>query len=232
MNRLAVFVEGHTEVVFVEKLIEEIAGTNNVLIEHREIRGGGKARRTFAQMKAAQADTGQEYYVLIVDCGGDGLVKSRILEEHQSLTNKGYLRIIGLRDVRGDFTHADIPRLEANLPKYVKTSLIPVDFILAIMEIEAWFLAEVTHFPKIHPAITVPAIKAALKFDLENDDLEKRLAPADDLNDCYAIGGRAYVKQRAQDTVNLLDYAIIYLQLCHRFRYLERLIRIVEGFLS
>ena len=40
MNRLAVFVEGYTEAVFVEKLIEEIAGQNKVLIEHRKIRGG------------------------------------------------------------------------------------------------------------------------------------------------------------------------------------------------
>ena len=49
MNKLAVFVEGYTEVVFVEKLIEEIAGENNVLIEHREIRGGSSKRRTFAK---------------------------------------------------------------------------------------------------------------------------------------------------------------------------------------
>ena len=48
MNRLAVFVEGYTEVVFVQKLIEEIAGKNNVLIEHRAIRGGSAARRTAA----------------------------------------------------------------------------------------------------------------------------------------------------------------------------------------
>jgi hypothetical protein len=38
MSKLAVFVEGYTEVVFVDKLIEEIAGESNIRIEHREIR--------------------------------------------------------------------------------------------------------------------------------------------------------------------------------------------------
>ena len=38
-------------------------------------------------------------------------------------------------------------------------------FILAIMEIEGWFLAETTHYGRIDPAITVAAIKETLKFD-------------------------------------------------------------------
>src|SRR5437763_589689 len=103
MNKLAVFVEGYTEVFFIEKLIEEIAGANQVLIEHREIRGGGVARRTLGLVRAARPDTGQKFFVLIVDCGGDRLVKTRILEEHENLTKAGYSAIIGLRDVRPDF---------------------------------------------------------------------------------------------------------------------------------
>ena len=39
MNKLAVFAEGYTEAVFVERLVEEIAGTNNVRIERRQFRG-------------------------------------------------------------------------------------------------------------------------------------------------------------------------------------------------
>ena len=135
MDRLAVFVEGYTAVVFVEKLIEELAGKNKVLIEHREIRGGSTTRRTMGLIKAAKPDTGQKYYVLLVDCGGDKQVKTRIMEEHENLTKKGYSKIIGLRDVRPDFTYAEIPRLESNLPKYVKTKLTPVEFILRSCQI-------------------------------------------------------------------------------------------------
>src|SRR4030042_5678782 len=103
MNRLAVFVEGYTEAVFVYKLIGEIAPRNNFRIEHWKIRGGKRVPRTLQQVTAASLDTGQEYFVLIIDCGGDRQVKTRILEEHENLTRKGYSRIIGIRDVRPDF---------------------------------------------------------------------------------------------------------------------------------
>lgn len=150
MNRLAVFVEGYTEVAFVKRMIDEIAGQDRVLIEHREIRGGGRTRRTMKLRKASGPNIGQEYYVLLLDCGGDELVKTRIIEEHANLTKKGYSRVIGIRDVRPSFSHYDIPKLEAWLPKYIKTLLAPVTFILSIMEIEAWFLAEATHFPRLN----------------------------------------------------------------------------------
>jgi hypothetical protein len=227
-----VFVEGHTEVVYVENLIEEIAGQNKVLIEHKKIQGGSSVRRTVKTIKAAKPATGQQYFVLLIDCGGDETVKTRIMEEHENLTRSGYSRIIGLRDVRPKFTHAELPKLEMNLPRYVKTSLIPVTFILAIMEIEAWFLSETTHFQRIDPAITVAAIKTTLGFDPENDDMEQRHTPAEDLNNCYRIGGKAYTKRRAQVTIDALDYSSVYMELQNKIRYLQRLIADIDTFLT
>ncbi len=235
MNKLAIFVEGYTEVKFVMKLVEEIAGQNRVLIEHREIRGGGKdsgIRRTMARIRAAEPDTGQKHFILIFDCGSDELVKARIRQEHENLTKAGYSRIIGLRDVRPKFSYADIPRLERTLPTYIKTSLIPVDFILAIMEIEAWFLAETTHYARIDPASTLAAIKSTLGFDPENDDLSQRPHPAGDLHDCYVIAGKAYLKGRAEDTVNALDFAELYCKSTAKIAYLKKLTDIIEEFLS
>ncbi len=232
MNKLAIFVEGYTEAVFVEKLIEEIAGQNRVSIEHKTIRGGSKVRRRMKLIKAARPHPRQEYYVLLFDCGGDEQVKTRILEEQGNLTKARYSRVIGIRDVRPNFTYGDIPKLEANLPKYIKTKLVPVTFILAIMEIEAWFLAEATHYPRIEPTITVTAIKANLGFDPENDDMEQRPCPSDDLNNCYAIGGKAYMKRQAKVTVDALDYALIYMELRSKINYLDRLISVIDAFLT
>jgi hypothetical protein len=232
MNKLAIFVEGYTEAVFVEELIEKIAGKNKVLIEQRVIYGGSTRTRKMRLVKAAKPDAGQEYFVLIFDCGGDEQVKTRIREEHNNLTRNGYLKIIGIRDVRPNFTHAEIPKLEANLPKYVKTSLIPVQFILAIMEIEAWFLAEVSHFTRIAPSITVQTIKARLGFDPESDDMEQRAFPSDDLNNCYVIGGKSYLKHNAKDTVDALDFVEIYMKLCNKFHYLKGLIVNIDAFLN
>lgn len=232
MNKLAIFVEGYTEVVFVERLIEEIAGKNRVSIQHTKIRGGSKVPRKMKIIKAARVLPRQEYYVLLFDCGGDEQVKSRIREEQDNLTKKGYSRIIGIRDVRPKFAYGDIPKLEENLPKYIKTKLAPVTFILEIMEIEAWFLAEATHYPRIEPAITVAAIKTNLGFDPENDDLEQRPCPSDDLNACYAIGGKTYMKRHVKVTVDALDYALIYTDLRSKINYLDRLISVIDTFLT
>ncbi|MGO9598318.1 MAG: hypothetical protein ACLP7Q_10040 [Isosphaeraceae bacterium] len=232
MNKLAVFVEGHTEAIFVDRLVEEVAGNNRVRIELRKIRGGSSVRRTSIQVRAAQPETGQQYYVLILDCGGDAAVKSRILEEHENLTRSGYAKILGLRDVRPKYAAAEIGKLERGLRLRIRTSLIPVQFILSIMEIEAWFLAEVTHFPRIHPSITVDAIRSTLGFDPENDDMEKRDNPAKDLADCYAIGGKLYEKAKAKETVDTLDFGQVYLRLPAKFDYLSALLASVDSFLA
>ncbi len=232
MNKLAVFVEGYTELVFIAKLIKEIAGEDHVIIERRQIRGGASCRRTMKRMDVTKPETGQEYFVMIYDCAGDELVNSCIREQHENLTKSGYSKIIGLRDVRPNFTHADIPKLERYLLFRIKTSLIPVEFILAIMEIEAWFLAESTHFQKIDPAITVEAIKETLRFDPDNDDMEQRLTPADDLNECYGIGGKSYSKGQVETTVNALDFAEVYVKFPEKFKYFKRMVGSIEEFLA
>lgn len=229
MRKLAVFVEGYTEALFIEKLIEEIAGAHDVIIEQRRIRGGNKAARTVAVVNAAKPNSGQHYFVLIMDCGGDKAVKSRIVEEHENLTRAGYTMIIGVRDVRPDFTYTDIPRLEAGLKMYVKTSLIPVVFVLSVMEIEAWFLSEFNHFPKIHPSITVASIIAALGFDPEHDDMTRRPTPTVDINKCYQLGGKTYKKDAT--TVSVLDYSFLYLELPNNITHLRRLTEAIDGFL-
>ncbi|MBL8196756.1 MAG: hypothetical protein JNM06_23385, partial [Blastocatellia bacterium] len=229
-KRLAIFVEGYTELLFVEKLVEEIAGQNNVLIDLKKIRGGSKVPRKMITIKAGK-DNGQKYYVLLIDCGGDEQVKSRIMQEHDNLTQAGYSKLIGVRDV-SPFLHTDIPKLQSNLPKYIKTKLAPVNFILSIMEIEAWFLAEISHFSKIDTTITIEAINARLGFDIEKDNIEQRSCPSQDLHECYSIAGKAYIKSQANITVNVLDYEAIYIDLRTRINYLDILISDIDSFLK
>jgi hypothetical protein len=100
------------------------------------------------------------------------------------------------------------------------------------MEIEAWFLSETTHFHRIHSSITVAAIIKNIGFDPENDDMEKRSNPAEDLNNCYQIGRRTYSKRQAQVTINALDYSLIYLEHPARNRYLKQLIAAIDAFLT
>lgn len=233
MNKLAIFVEGYTEAVFAERLVEEVAERNQVHIEHWKIRGGGRkgVPRSLRIAQGSKSNSNQEYYVMIIDCGGDSLVKERVLEEHQNLTSKGFTKILCIRDVRPSFSHAEIHKLEAGLRLYIKTSLIPVEFYLAIMEIEAWFLAEISHFHRIDPLITLQSIVDAFHFNPSQDDLELRASPAADLENCYALGSKSYQKNQVRQTVEALDIATMYLWPITKFRHLHNLFASIELFL-
>lgn len=231
MRKLAVFVEGLTEVLLIERIIEELAGPNNVVIEQKRIQGGKSVPVSYTTIKAHKAITGERFYVLIYDCGGDHQVATRIKKEHVGLDAAGYEKIIGLRDVRPTFTLADIPKLESGLLNGVAPGLISVEFILATMEVEAWFLAEVNHFQLIDPAITPVAISSTLGFDPVTDDLSLRLHPASDLEACYAIGGKSYSKGTPA-TIQSLDISNLYLSLRPRIPYLNKLFASMDSFLA
>jgi hypothetical protein len=233
MIKLAVFVEGQTEQVFIEDLVRAVAGAKRVRIEKRKITGGTSCRRRMRLLEAVAVDLGQEYYVLIVDCGSYESVKSRIREEYDNLARADYKAVIALRDVY-PIPRADIPRLRRQLPIYVKTSPIQVVFVLAVMEVEAWFLAEHTHFERIDPGLTIECIRAGVGFDPSTEDMEQRDNPAADLHAIYNLVGRNYSKSKScvQRTVGVLDYARLYLELPDRCEPLRVLVSAIDTFLS
>lgn len=232
MKKLAVFVEGNTEVLFAEALVTQIAGSNRVRIERAKIVGGRTVPRQMRIIQGAGIENGQQYYVLLVDCGGDKAVKSRVMEEHDSLSKNGYEKIIAIRDVRPDFTIDSLPLLEAGLPKYIKTSLIPVRFVLAVLEIEAWFLSEYKHLSAIDSLITPDAVLERLRFDPRVEDMSQRSTPADDLDQCYQIAGKRYRKSAASTTIGALDYEHLYMVIAQRNQYLQKLVDEIDQFLT
>ncbi|WLG48622.1 hypothetical protein [Pseudomonas sp. FP1742] len=232
MRRLAFFVEGYSEMLFVERLVVAIAGKNEVRIEEIRIKGGKTVPKSIVTVKAADDDVGQQYYILIVDCGGDHQVRTRLQEEHQNLTDKGYEKIVCVRDVRPSFSRADIPKLYAGLRTGLNTDLTPVDFILSIMEVEAWFLAEFNHYEKIDPSLTPSMVASFLTFDPTTDDPTLRDEPAADLNNCYALVGQAYTKGDVTRTMDALDYAYVYTDLGDRIPEIKRLVAHVDLFLT
>jgi len=233
MNKLAIFVEGQTEQLFAEKLVLEVAGENKVRIEKRKVTGGTTCQRRMKLIEAVKVDSGEEYYVLIVDCGGDDSVKSRIIEEYDSLARADYKAIIGIRDVY-PIPRADIPKLVANLPLYVKTKPILVHFILAIMEIEAWFLAEHTHFERIDNRLTAAHIKANVGFDPGTDDMEQRDQPSGDMDTIYRLVGKTYSKSKSpvHKTIEALAFERLYCDLPERYTSLKQLVTCINTFLA
>ncbi len=231
MNKLAVFVEGQTEQIFTEKLLIEIAGRKNICIEKRELTGGRKYLRK--RLYFRNSDTKKKYFAYIVDCQSDSTVKSDIVDNYDSLVREGYSSIIGIRDVY-PVERREIPKLRYRLNYLVKTKPIMPVFILSVMEIEAWFLAEHTHFKRIHESLTIDRIKAELNFDPSQDNMELRDRPSQDLHQIYALEGLAYKKRKGhtERTVEALDYAEIYLNLSSRLQAIREFTSEIDRFME
>lgn len=233
MRKLAIFVEGQTEAIFMVKLMEEIAGRKRVRIVWRKASGGHRRIRSF-EMVTGGEDKGQQYFVLIVDCGGDSSVTSDIRDQYERLIHSGYEAIVGIRDVYPDFSPDDIPKLRRLLRFGLKTKPVEVLLALGIMEIETWFISEHTHFERINPELTIQRIRDELGFDPSRDNMELRRHPAKDLNAIYRLVGSAYKKRRTcvERTVDALDYEQLYLRVGKRIADLQAVMDCIDGFLS
>jgi hypothetical protein len=115
VKKAAFFVEGQTELMFVRRLLEEIAGARHIAF--REERRHAKTYIVLSSGFIAN----QSYFVLIVDCCSDGAVASAIIERHAGLGVAGYDLILGLRDLY-PLRIADLAALKAGLARALPTT--------------------------------------------------------------------------------------------------------------
>lgn len=232
MHKLGIFVEGQTELLFVERLLQEIANANQLTMELFGASGGasGPLRMTYLRgCRSADA----KHYVQIVNCQSDGNVKPYIRDRYAQLAGANFWGAIGLRDVF-PLSSAQVPYLRSALPQGIQTKPVKVEFILGVMEIEAWFIAETSHFLRLSPILTSANIAAHVGFDPAVIDLQTRLNPAADLNSIYHLAGLAYTKRQknCMRTVDNLDCARLYCEIGDRFLDLRNLIQIIDKFLA
>jgi hypothetical protein len=232
-KKIACFVEGQTELIFVEKLFQEIAGYKKISIETYKFQGG-KANRIIQPHKSSTIKDAP-FLVLIYDCGCDSHVVSDIGKQHESLTNKGYEKILGLRDLYPK-SLSEKGQLEGGIKgwlKLVQPRGIPIYITLAVMEIEAWFLAEWHYFDKLDSRLTPDFILQELGLDLKNIDVEQRPHPSQDLKDIYRLVSKKYDKSEitSQEIINNLDYDFLYLDLVNSVKQLKKFIDEIDSFL-
>lgn len=234
MKKIAIFVEGQTEQLFVEKLINQIADTNEIVIEARKLTGGNRTIPGWIRLWTSASSTGRAYFFLIVDSGGDNTVKSDIRDNYQRLVSEGYNVIIGIRDVYPQVVYSDIPKLRSMLNYGMRTVPIQVGFVLGVMEIETWFICEYTHFGRVDPTLTTAVIKSNLGFDPAVDDVQLRAIPSDDLDKIYQLVGHQYQKDynSIQVLLNQLDYTLLYCDVRNRLPDLNALIESIDTFFT
>jgi hypothetical protein len=249
MKKIAFFVEGQTEQLFINKILREIAGEKNIAINLLILRGGAKTSRmeTVLPHNPKYANpSNPKYQALIYDCGGDnydgaGKLKSEIVSDivdmRESLLKQGYAEIIGLRDLY-PMALTDLHKLEKGLQfKLLQgATTLPCSIIVAVREIEDWFLAECKHYTCIHTSLVLDATQiASLGFNPYTDDLTLRNSTAAaDLHHIYQLVGKAYskTKNNVERTVECLDYANLYLHVRHKIAKLNELISKIDHFLT
>ncbi|MBK9742195.1 MAG: DUF4276 family protein [Saprospiraceae bacterium] len=248
MKKIAFYVEGQTEQLFINKLLIEIAGQKNIEIELQQFQGIGRPTKSIYPKTTAQHQNPQ-HFALIFDCMGDGGVKPRILQDSTSLFNQGFSEIVGLIDFysppnRTKFSLADLSKFENELRNGTLrngsriTLPLPNDtsIVIAVREIEDWFLAECKHYHCIDASIVLNAAQLSiLGFNPFVDDLTLRnTTAAEDLKSVYQLVGKTYNKSKynIERTVDCLDFINLYFEISGKIAKLHELIEKINNFLT
>jgi hypothetical protein len=232
MKKLAIFAEGQTEQLLSEKAVIYSAKEKQYAITKCSARGGSKHNPRIIEIGAESNNT--EYFILIIDCGTDSRVKSDILERYPTLMQAGYEKIIGIRDVYPSVQYNELSRLRFGLNQGLPNGILPISFILGVMEIEAWILAEHTHFQKFNSNLTIERIRTELGIDLKNEHVSQRANPSKDLANIYWLEKIEYDKSNkiVSQILKVLDQQELRNTVSDNFEDLLQLYRELESFFS
>lgn len=232
LKKLAIFVEGQTEQIFVHRLINEIAGKKNLKVRLDKLNGGAKSPRIISQVKIVDSEDKAKYFVLIRDSATDSRVVSDVKDNTVNLKDSGYDRIIGLRDLY-PLPIEKLERVISSTNRAVSSEILPCNIVIAVREIETWFLAEHSHFAQIDSELDLAKIFSELNLDLESIHVEDIEHPSQTLHAAYNLVGKAYTKNKkhVERTIDALDYENIYLQLIDNLNSLKQLVDDIDSFL-
>jgi len=211
MIKIAFFVEGKTERIFIEKFLDSFYTHPFFNMESYEVRGG----RAQVVTKSHYEDDTVGYSFLIFDVGGDGSLASAIYERSEKLIDaNGFSHIFGIRDLFPSPLE-QLNLVEASFQNIFNDNdiLQSITLVIAIMEVEAWFLADYDFFLKVDPTLTTRNINKSLDINIEEDSIERYRHPAKMIDRIYQLAGKRY-KKRESDSHSIcsrLDFDDLYL---------------------
>lgn len=238
MKKIAFFVEGPTEGDFVKKLLQEYTSKRR-LVKIFEGYGGRRSPRVF-NLKYEDRNLGQDYLIHIYISSTDNRVISDARDNLLTLRAAGFSAVIALRDLRGDKTSgvprtlADLPAMELSDQRLLRNTNPHVSSVIAVMEIETWFIADTNHYRNIDTGLTRTLIEANLRSLSANpytDNLTLVSQPAEMLDGIYSLRGKHYSKDATNRlrTINALDYANLYLNVSARLMKLQQFFTILDN---
>lgn len=209
MSALAIFVEGQTELVFVERLLFEMFGYQGLRIELEEQHGWFYRE---IGIRGAPPENAC-HNVLLINCACDGKVLSAIEERANKLQHAGYERIIGLRDIY-PAPSDELEEIYELIANRLVSMPLPCKIVIAVREIEAWFIADTKHFSRYNPLLTPAFILQKIGVDIAQKDVEQIPHPSELLSRIYNLVGGTYGKKlkEAHRVVKILNYEYLYLE--------------------
>ena len=208
MRKIAVFVEGQTELIFTRELLLKCYDYQGLALECYSLFNDADLN---PEEYAFPNPTATIYYQ-ILNIGNDQKVLSSILKREKYLfsENQAFHKIVGLRDMyskeyRATTTNHQIST-EIN-QKFIDAHQITIEerahqpdkivFQFSIMELEAWFLGMPHLF--LHDNLTTTTVEGALAIDLEKIDPETTVFhPANTLHAILELGGGQYAKKKEE----------------------------------
>jgi hypothetical protein len=208
MKKVAVFVEGQAEQLFVRELLVRMYQYTNIGIECYSLRSNILSPTSHHYPDDESSRRTQDNFYTVINAEGDNAVASAIRRRIEGLYKQNYKKVIGLRDMFCDEYHKQTQnrqiKQEINnffITKQNETkALLPhsdiVSLFFAIMEVEAWFLGLPTFFTKINPVWTIEFIKEKSRIDISPDPEKTFYHPAEVINNIYKSldNSRSYKK--------------------------------------
>ncbi len=233
MRKIAIFVEGQTELIFVREFIRNIFSYNVDIECYRLFREGNLENAEYP-CKCPNADA----HYTIINVGNDAKVPTAICDRAKSYFSKGYEKIVGLRDMYSrkykektniidpNINKAFIELTEEIVKLRSKEHHVNIHICFSIMEIESWFLAMHDVFERIHPDLDIESIKNKLGIDLPTINPEKEIFhPAEEVANIYELACMPYEKHKGDiesfcSKLSYDDYSKLYQSdSCMSFNY-------------
>jgi len=204
VKKVAVFVEGQSEQVFVKYLLHLLFGYENISFECFRL-----VADSMHIVPYKYSGYGPTCHFLLIDVGGDERVLSVIKERERSLYGRGFSRIIALRDMYGETYRRRSPRtiseeLNAAFIKGAEETIATfsapdkIGLHFSIMEFEAWLLGVHSALTRSFPSLTTETIQMQLGIDLACVDPQTEFYhPSSVLKSLLAFVGINYRKKQS-----------------------------------
>lgn len=207
--KIAVYVEGQTELIFVRELLKMWYNYNQSEIGFRCYNLRNAEAPGFPAEYGYGSEQSANFYE-IINVGTDTSVLSVAIKNGHRHQNLGYSHVVALRDMFSDNYHKEVHKLrgarmihpplnerfitgaEKSIEQKGFSGYIHINF--AIMEVECWLLGMGWYLEKEDPNLTQEYLLVSHGLDLDADQETTIYHPAGQLKEIYRTIGKNYDK--------------------------------------